>query len=136
MRSVPPVIRVALFAGFAIALGAIGTAVAANPDHVTQLLTTRQCPSCDLTDASTEQCTSKGQTSPAPISRTRPVRRRICGRESRRRAFSPAPTPSNSRPDRGDGRRSLGRRNGRPDDLPERRSRSFLQLSETSEERP
>jgi len=40
-----------LFLFIAIALGAIGTAIAANADQVQQLLSTKKCSLCDLSDA-------------------------------------------------------------------------------------
>ena len=51
MRSMPRQTCVVLGFCVAIALGAISTAIAANPDHVQQLKETRQCASCDLTEA-------------------------------------------------------------------------------------
>jgi hypothetical protein len=50
MRSISPHARLIVFFCLA-ALGAIGTAIAANPDHVQQLRETKSCPGCDLTDA-------------------------------------------------------------------------------------
>ena len=51
MQSIP--LRTSLIFSFcaAIALGAIGTAIAANADQVEQLLSTKKCALCDLSDA-------------------------------------------------------------------------------------
>ena len=50
MRSIALYARLIVFCSVA-ALGAIGTAIAANPDQVQQLRDTKSCAGCDLTDA-------------------------------------------------------------------------------------
>lgn len=51
MKSFPRRSRLILGFCVAITLSVIGTALAANADHVEQLLRTNKCPLCDLSDA-------------------------------------------------------------------------------------
>lgn len=51
MKNFPRRTCVVLGLCVAITLGAIGTALAADADHVEQLLRTNTCPLCDLSDA-------------------------------------------------------------------------------------
>jgi uncharacterized protein YjbI with pentapeptide repeats len=51
MRNMSTVGKLLLLAGCALVAGAVGSAIAANPDQIQQLMKTRECPGCDLTDA-------------------------------------------------------------------------------------